>query len=528
MKSRSCNIWKKRITQSVIICAVLLAIITARCSSLSTGVPKTGCYKREGLDTRIEAVIDEFRDSVPEMMKKGKIPGVAIALVDNQGILWTEGFGYTDRKRNIPVTPDTLFAICSMSKTFTATAVMLAVRDRLVDLDEPITTYLPDFRVYSRFEEHPEEKITLRHLLSHTAGLPGEAPLGNNFEPSATVSFEDHVKSIFGTWLVCAVGKGFVYCNTGPDLAAYILQVVSGKPFEQYMKERLFAPLGMSNSAVGKEALKSTNRAVGHQIGFSETPAVPPPILGAGGVFTTAKDLATFVQFHLNRGNHEGKTILEESLFDIMYEPVTESKDNRRNGLCIVLDNRNEGLMLHHGGGGFGFSSYMLWFPEYGMGTVVVTNRVFHPFTSKLATTVLDRLIKDRIISKRFTLPEPSTEDLPGVWKRTSEHNSSLYRPQWRKYCGTYRFRFSGYKLKWWARLALALDLEQYTPRIKVYQKDGYLCLTESRFLGNFWDRQVAQKLEEVRPGLFLTASGGALDFRGEIPAWRNYRLKKR
>jgi len=174
VRSQDCDIRKKLVSQSVIILAILLAIVTAGCSSFGT-IPQTGCYKREGLEPKVEVVIEEFRASVPELMKKGKVPGCAIALVDEQGTLWTEGFGYTDCKRKNLVRPDTLFLICSMSKTFTATAIMLAIQDGLLDLDEPITTYLPDFKVYSLYEKHPEQKITLRRLLSHTTGIPHES-----------------------------------------------------------------------------------------------------------------------------------------------------------------------------------------------------------------------------------------------------------------------------------------------------------------------------------------------------------------
>ena len=83
----------------------------------------------------------------------------------------------------------------------------------LVKLDEPITTYLPDFQINSRYEEHPEQKITLRRLLNFTAGLPVETPVGNYFEPASTASFEDHVRSLYGSWLVCPVGRSFYYSD---------------------------------------------------------------------------------------------------------------------------------------------------------------------------------------------------------------------------------------------------------------------------------------------------------------------------
>ncbi len=106
------------------------------------------------------------------------MPGLAIAVVDDRGILWAEGFGKTDWDRRIPVTSDTLFSIQSMSKSFTATAAMLAAHDGLVEHEAPLTRYLPDFHVNCIFEERPEQEITLRPLLSHTAGLAHEAPVG--------------------------------------------------------------------------------------------------------------------------------------------------------------------------------------------------------------------------------------------------------------------------------------------------------------------------------------------------------------
>src|SRR5215208_3904880 len=148
----------------------------------------------------IADIIAKYREVIPQRMQQEHVAGLAVAVVDDQHILWAEGFGYTDWDEKIPVTPNTLFSIQSMSKSFTATAVMFAVQDGLVDLDEPITTYLPDFHINSIFEEHPEKKITLRMLLSHTAGFAHEAPYGSNFDHPA-YSFEKHIASISDTWL---------------------------------------------------------------------------------------------------------------------------------------------------------------------------------------------------------------------------------------------------------------------------------------------------------------------------------------
>ena len=148
------------------------------------------------------------------------------------------GFRIYRYDHKVAVTPDTIFSVQSTSKNFTAMSVLLAVQDGLLNLDVPITTYLPDFTVHSIFEEHPERKITLRMLLSHTAGFTHEAPVGNNFD-LGPVSFEDHIKSISDTWLRFPVGTGYAYSNLGIDLAGYILQKASGQPFAEYVEEKL-------------------------------------------------------------------------------------------------------------------------------------------------------------------------------------------------------------------------------------------------------------------------------------------------
>lgn len=203
------NLWR-RIIQ--VILGLILLMVSLNCIECQTfrRIPQTGQLRRENLKPELAALVDEVRASVSKLMKKLKIPGCALALVDNKGILWAEGFGTTDLKNNIPVTPKTLFYIGSVGKTFTATAVLLAVQDGLLDLDEPITTYVPDFKVYSRYEEQPENKITLRHLLTHTSGLPKEAVGCNTVEYDGD-TLEDRFKGIDGLWLKYQVGQAYSY-----------------------------------------------------------------------------------------------------------------------------------------------------------------------------------------------------------------------------------------------------------------------------------------------------------------------------
>lgn len=499
------------------------------------GIPQAGCYKRQGLDSKLSTALDEFRASVPALMAKSDVPGAALALVDDQGIVWAEGFGHTGSKTNVPVTPDTPFLLCGMSKLITATAVMLAVQDGLVKLDEPLGTYLPDFQVNSRYEEHPEQKITLRRLLTFTAGLPVEAPVGNYFEPASTASFEEHVRSIYGSWLVCPVGSSFYHNDVSSDLAAYAVQVAAGKPFQDYLRDRLFAPLGMSNTMADRQKiLGNAARALGHMTGMAKMPAVYPA-QGSGGIYSTARDIARFVQLHINQGTSEGCPIVDPSLMAVLHTPVGIAKANPNVyfGQGVYIDKRSPEkteTVLWHDGWGFGFLSLMHWYPEYGIGMVVLANKLPNPTLPGLSYTLTDRLVRDKLVRKKFPQPELDFRGGIGPWWGWPAHRPTAYDPRWQRYCGTQSLKFSEYSLEWWAHVAvLVAGRDECTPRIRVHEKDGFLCVTESKFFEQYTGfRSVDERLQEVKPGVFMTKGGGTLDFTREIPTWCNYHIEKR
>jgi CubicO group peptidase (beta-lactamase class C family) len=532
----------------------------------------------------VEKIIKEFKSRIPEILKKEKdLPGLSIALVDRKGTVWAEGFGYTDKTRSRRVNTSTIFSIQSMSKTFTATGIMMASQEGLLDLNVSVKTYLHDFRIQTRFDERPLEKITLKHLLSHKAGFTHEAPVGNNFETNSP-SLEAHVKSISNTWLRYAVGTRYSYSNLGIDLAGYILQVAAEKPFETYMQENLFGPLGMKNSSFDVEVVRQNkNRAIGHSRPFEKVP-LAIPMIPAGSVYSSAEDMAKFIQFHLNKGIIDNKKLLNPALVDEMYTipyPLDGQKAGYALGVAkgVFYLNERKLLSFDHGGGGFGFLSVMRWIPELGLGIVILTNSVNHSNVhGNLADQIMDKLIalkstgkqtqpslksrKDKapiemspdalknlagfyqgrslafqvkikddklgieLMKKFYPLifysdNEASTENYdykfilnengrPSYLIRFYDSSNWDYnegpddkpgpnKPEWKKYLGTYRFKQYG-KLRGTHRL---------------YVKNGYM----------YFDR--LRLVEEHQPGLFFSSTGEALDFRGEIPTWRNIKLEK-
>lgn len=145
---------------------LFLIVFVSSCSTPTAIAPDV---QKTIASASITDTMAEYQQEIPQLMQQQNIPGLAIAVVDDQGILWAEGFGFTDTDQQVPITPGTIFSIQSMSKLFTALGVMRAVQACVLELNTPITTYLPDFTPHSIVEEHPEQKITLCHLLSHRA-----------------------------------------------------------------------------------------------------------------------------------------------------------------------------------------------------------------------------------------------------------------------------------------------------------------------------------------------------------------------
>jgi CubicO group peptidase (beta-lactamase class C family) len=325
----------------------------------------------------VKALIDECRASIQTEMKKTDTPGLSVAIIKDWEPIWMGSFGSTDTTGNKKVNNKTIFAIQSLSKSITTVAILTAVQDGILNLDVPISTYLPDYKLISKFEEHPQNKITLRHLLCHRAGLAHNLPDVDSMEARKR-SLEQHVGKISQTELIHPVGEQLSYSNLGFDLAGYILQKVSGEPFGQYVKRKVFKPLCMDNSfLVAEEIRKHENRAIGKKEvqESGEVPAFP-----SCGVYCDIEDMVKFVQFHLNEGKVDGKTILKQDILKQMYEvPFDSSGKNEGFALGIFVSHRrhNDDIIpiYVHSGDGYGFSADLFFAPNAGLGTVILTNQ---------------------------------------------------------------------------------------------------------------------------------------------------------
>ncbi|MGD1046854.1 MAG: serine hydrolase domain-containing protein [Bacteroidota bacterium] len=485
------------------------------------------------------AFIKNEKAKIIKDLKDTDIKGFAIAFFDTNKVIWSEGWGHLNNENDSLVNDKSIFAIHSASKTFTATAVMFAVQDGLVDLDTPIIKYLPTFKVNSCFENNPETKITLRYLLGHAAGFTHEAPIGNNYDASCPDN-ESHNKSIQTTWLRCRVGSEYHYSNLGIDLAAQILEKVTGTPFYEYLKQKIFVPLQMnSTTANPDELVNNQNKAEGNLYALASLP-YKVPFIGAGGVYTNAEDLAKFVQFHLNLGKVNGKQLLDYKYLYEMYTPIIVN--NYALGICLSV--RKDMYGLFHNGSGFGFGSSMMWFPEYGIGCIALGNYQVECLLEKYVGWVLNDYVKENKLQKiQISHPfDPSraleiqqsgnSVNCVTVCYRPMENTNKSdtvtykwkdirFKNEWEKYTGTYLIEMGGgFEFKWYGKIGRLLKI---FPRIHVYEKDGCFYLKENP-TGLKYLNEV--QLFEYLPGLFFTSEGEALDFRGNTKSYRNLKLE--
>jgi CubicO group peptidase (beta-lactamase class C family) len=455
-------------------------------------------------------------------MAEQGIPGLAIALVDRDRTLWVEGFGHVDERGSAPVNADTIFSVQSMSKLFTATAVVRAAAAGRLDLDEPITTYLPGFTVHSAFEEHPERKITLRMLLSHTAGFTHEAPVGNNNELDPG-GFDEHVRSISDTWLRFPVGTGYAYSNLGIDLAGHILARVEGEPFPEVVRESLLEPLGMERTTFDRAAIRAArNRAVGHLDPYPDPP-IDVAMTGAGGLYASAHDLARFLRFQLNDGSIDGRLVLDRKwLRELRTVPPPHAGAPAGYALGIVRHRwKTWPDLFEHGGGGYGFLADLWWAPEVGIGIAVLTNSQDHQLQNELSVSILTDLLRepgayrDRALafSGRAGVEDPNVSFAPPAGLASLVAGAAMpargdEATRWAAYSGLYR------TLAW-----DVLELEGPPARFLVEAGVPY-------FEGEDRDEVFARRrLVELEPGLFVADDGETLDLRGPVPTWRSVRL---
>jgi CubicO group peptidase (beta-lactamase class C family) len=309
-------------------------------------------------ETRFAAAADGV---VRDEMRKQHIPGVALTILRDGKIIHQVGFGVADLEQDLPVRADTAFNIGSLSKQFLAEGILLLVQVGKVALDAPVSRYLPDAPA-------SWSAITIRHLLSHTAGLIREAP---GFDGGKIQSDIDIIRSAYGVPLNAPTGTRFEYSNLGYFILAEVISRTSGKPWPAFFAERVFGPLGMNATRPTSLTDLIPHRARGYSweegrlLNAQSYLALRP----SGAFTSTAADLAKWEKV-LARGGLTGGAPRTE-----MWAPAKlSSGETAPYGFGWRLETVDGHAEINHGGSLPGFRSYYLRYPEAKLAVIVLTN----------------------------------------------------------------------------------------------------------------------------------------------------------
>ncbi|MEK3995082.1 serine hydrolase domain-containing protein [Psychrobacillus sp. FSL K6-2365] len=363
-------------------------------------------------------------DYINEIIHEQQGVGLSIAIVKDSSIIYSKGFGYSQLqpvKRGID--GDTLMSIQSISKNFMALSIMKLVENNLISLDHPVLKYLPYFKTINKEQS---DTITIRHLLSHTAGFPSNLGIANMIAPNVKEIFsdtptefqealdyynltEDEIRNIrtrddITKWfkrveLEYPVGQGWNYCTDTYVILADLFEKVTGFNWELCLKDEILTPLNMNRTTNDSQIVKKDKNSARYYLGQDriETPfpinSISAPI---GYLYSTANDLGKYMLFHLDKSSK----ILKRDLVEAMQKPIHLVSEEwrfeseiRSYGLAWFTDKYRGLKIVEHGGGQLAVRSLMSIVPELNLGIVVLLNfdgTIHHDICKKAIDIFID------------------------------------------------------------------------------------------------------------------------------------------
>jgi len=350
-----------------------------RAASLSfalTALASLGAIAQERqLPREYTAVAAQLERLIARAMRAHGLPIVSIALVDDQEVVWSKGFGVIDSATHRTAGSETVFRVGSVSKLFTDVAIMQLVEQGKIDLDAPVTRYLPDFHPHNPYGK----AITLRQLMSHRSGLVRESPVGSYFD-STSPPLSTTIASLNRTTLVYPPESHTKYSNAAIATVGLVLERMNGVPFAQALSKAVLEPLGMTASAFAPTPALTRDLAPAEMWTLDgRTFAAPTFQLGiapAGSMYTTVTDLARFVSALFAGGRGVNGQLLKPETVAQMWTPqYARPGEQSGYGIGFRVGTLDGHRTVGHDGAIYGFSTTVQALPDEKLGVIVVTTR---------------------------------------------------------------------------------------------------------------------------------------------------------
>ena len=370
----------KMVTRSIVIAIivsllVLIFFMLAGCKSISENMGNSSPIdKQEPIGILVDVIQKE--------MAAKKITGISIAVSNSSGLIWTEGFGLAHKKNRTAFTETTISNVGSVSKLITATAVMSLVEKGLIDLDEPVATYIPEFSPMGI--ETSDTNITVRMLLNHESGLESDAFhnffLGYETPDDFPYSYQRAVEDVNQIGVVRKPYEIFSYCNLGYSLLGVVVERIWGKSFQESLKELVFDPLEMMDSSFNIDDIPADRMAMGYLQGKPE----PVPYIRdmpAGSLNSTAIDMGKFLQSMLT-SYQSGESLLQQQTVAEIFQPSNVNVPNDLDfqvGLTwwiVDLQSLPGEFIVGHGGDLPPYHALVVMLPERDISVFVMVNSI--------------------------------------------------------------------------------------------------------------------------------------------------------
>lgn len=410
-------------------------LFCALLAALALLSPLTGAGAQNVLKQGWEDVAAEIRPAIKKAMLEDTIAGMSIALVDRDGAVWTEGFGFADLAANTLADADTVFEIGSVSKTFTGIMVMQLAEQGKLDIDRPLTDYIPEFKlgVPARSFAASNRPITVRDMMNHHSGIPGDLIHGG-FTLAPNPDFNDCLLD----WLAednatYPPGYRWSYSNTAVSLLADVIEAASGQDFASW-SESFMDSLGMAPASFFKTNPNLRERLSKPYADGAEIPEVYINIPAAGSIVASANQMTRYLSMLLGKGTIDGIHILSPETFEKMLQPQNSANPLDRGlsmGLSFILTDPAlawAGPLFWHNGATIAFKSHLEVLPEHGLAVIVIGNSTgADSAVADIAKSTLTLALKSKrgmtkpetqqaALPKLITLPERMLANLAGIY----------------------------------------------------------------------------------------------------------------